>query len=48
MALMSHRAQRMCWSCSEWDERNFEGCLAVLQLFVLAKVEINKTIENVR
>ena len=40
MALMSHRAQRMYWNCRNKHESGFKGCLAVLQLFVLAEVEI--------
>ena len=40
MARMSRRALRMYWNCRNKHESGFEGSLAVLQLFVLAEVEI--------
>ena len=40
MARMSRRVQRMYWNCSCQNENVFERYLAVLQLFVLAKVEV--------
>lgn len=37
---MSRKGQRMCWSCSNNYERNYERCLEVLQFLVLAEVEM--------
>lgn len=42
MARMSLKAQRMCWNCRNKHEIGFKGCLAVLQVFVLAEMEMKK------